>query len=351
MSAVTLITTTGATYTAELQAKRDFRLPATGNAGQASVTVPYSSPLASQVTPDGLDLLLIQHATAGDWLGIVTTVEYGPDGITLGALQPWGMLGRRLVKRSDTVTNIWPAYVVGVAMDAGSVAGLFRDSGMPGGDTPLIPSYSFGYGDAWAVIQAMMDQSDGELSVDAATGRMDWCGALARANAYGPLLIAGQSLRGWKYATNAGDQIAEVVGTYGTSAYTTTYSDTAAKHWPAQAAVSGNSFREARELAEQELNRRAFPATTIAGSVTYTHAALRERDYANVLVPRVGRTHVCRVLARSLDDSSPLIGLELQVMPDGATTRVPPPGRGSKARGRGYGSISQRLLRASRQNG
>jgi hypothetical protein len=348
MSLVTLTTQTGATYSAELQAKREFRLPATGNAGQGSVLVPYSSPLAAHVSPNGLDLLLIQHPTAGDWMGIVTTVEYGDEGITLTALQPWGLIGRRVVQRADTVNNVWPGYLAGIAMDAATVAGMVQVYPAPNGDTPLVPSYSFGYGDAWSVLQALMDMSDGELSVDAGTGQMDWCGSLSYANAYSPLLIAGQNLRDWKRASEAGDQVSEVLGTFGTGVYSAVYADTAAHHWPAQAMVNANTEREARELAEQVLSSAAFPAIAVSGSVTYAHAAIRERDYVQVLVPHVGETYTCRVLARSVDDTANVIGMEFQVMPDEALVRVPAPGHGSKRGGRGSGPLGVRVLRMSR---
>ncbi len=237
MSLVTLTTPAGATYSAELQTSREFRLPGTGNAGQATLRVPYSSSLASKVSPSALDLVLIHHGQAGNWRGIVTGVEYGRDGITLSVIQPWGLIGRRIVKRGDTVKNVWPGYLVGVAMDAAQVAGMTNMNGWPVGDTPLIPSYQFGYGDAWSIITAMMDESDGELWVDPATGAVDWCGALACANAYGPLLFAGQSFRDWRYTTDASDQVSEVIGVSGMNAYTTARGDVAAQHWPAQAAV------------------------------------------------------------------------------------------------------------------
>jgi len=359
MSLVTITTPSGETVSAELQCKRDLRLPAGGNAGQASFTVPRSNALANVLSPDGLDLVLIHDGATGDWLGIITTVKYSDDGIAVTAIQPWGLMGRRIVKRSDTVTNVWPGYLAGIAMDAATVAGMAQQYPVMNGDTPMVARFSFNYSDAWGVLQSLMDQSDGELNVDAATGRMDWCGQLAYANAYGPMLIAGESLRDWSYESDATDEVSEVLGTFGNgNAYTATYADTAAHHWPAQAVVNGGSEREARELAEQELSRRMCPVITISGSVTYDHAAIRERDYVQVFVPQVrnadrswGRTHTCRVLARSVDDGDVTIKLELQVMPDESTMRTPVPGRGSKAGGRGFGPLGVRLLRLSRIHG
>lgn len=351
MSLITLTTAAGTSVSVDLPAKRAFTLAATGTAGQGSISVPWGSRLAAALAPDGLDRLTIAHPTAGDWLGVVTSVGYGPDGIALSLIQPWGILGRLLVERGDTVTNVAPGYLAGIALRAGALAGLAVYHGTPSGDTPLIPSYSFGYGDAWAVLTALMDASDGEVQIDAASGAMDWAGSLAGARAYAPLLIAGSALRDWKVTHEAGDELSEVIGVYPGGSYTARRADVAARNWPAQASVSGPTARQTRELAEKELDRRSFPATTISGSVTYDHAALRENDRVGVFVPALGRSYICRVLARELDDSVATIALTLQVLPDEMTTRVPPPGRGSQARGRGYGSVGTRILRMSRGQG
>jgi hypothetical protein len=351
MSLITLTSASGNWAAADLPAKREFKLAAAGQAGQGSLSVPWDSPLADTLSPEGLDLVTIAHPTAGDWLGIVTSVSYAPDGITLSLMQPWGLLGRLIVNRGDTVSNVWPGYIANVALRAASLGGMVTLFGAAAGDTPLIPSYQFGFGDAWAVLTAMMDASDGEVSVDAATGVLDWGGALAGASAYGPLLVAGSTLRDWHVTNDAGDMLSEVIGIYPGGSYTASYADTAVRHWPAQASVSGPTARQTRELAERELDRRAFPATTIAGSVTYDNADLRENDRVGVFVPWLSRSYVCRVLGRALDDTVDTIALTLQVMPDGATTRVPPPGRGSQARGRGYGSVGTRILRMSRGQG
>lgn len=350
VSAVTLTTPSGAQLSAELQTRRTFRLPATGSAGDAELMLPYTSPLAALVSPDGGDELLIAHGTAGDWRGVTTTVEYGEAGIRLSAVQPWALLGRRVVKRSDTVRNVWPGYLVGAALDAAQVAGLSRRYGPLAGDTPAVPEYQWSYPDAWSVVQAMADISDGELHVDAASGRMDWCGAFAYAAAYGPLLIAGQSVLEWRYTSSTEGRLAEVVGVVdGEPPYSATLADAAVAHWPAQAVVSGGGRAEARSLADQTLARAAYPGIVIEGAVTYAHAALRERDYVQVFVPRVGRTHTLRTLARTLDDASPLIRCEWQVMPDAATVRVKAPGASLPTRGRAIGSFVQVMLRMARE--
>jgi len=303
------------------------------------MTLPRSSPAATAtyIDPDGGSIVSIaSQGGCGTWRGVILPIDYDGVTIQLTALQMGAILGRRILTRSAVVANVTAGYVVSVILREAlaGVGGLGVTHGpFEGGDH--VASYSLDGQDAWGALSEMMDQSDGEIHINADTGEIIWVGSLAASPRYDPLLIAGGNLRDVSYQTDATNRLAEVVATFGDERYTARRGETAAGGWPTQARVSSETGGAGMiAAATAELEQRTLPAVSISGSVTSAHWAIRERQYVRVIVPWArftGATHVCRVLARSISDDSPLMPLELQVIPEVAATTVVP-GAGARVR-------------------
>jgi len=319
-----------ASITVDVPASREWRVATTGSVGQATMTLLRSSPAATStyIDPDGGSIVSIaSQGGCGIWRGVILPIAYDGATIQMTALQMGAILGRRIMTRSTAVTNVTAGYVVSVILREAlaGVGGLAVTAGsFEGGDH--IATYALDGQDAWGALTEMMNQSDGEIDINAETGEIIWIGSLAAAPRYDPLLIAGGNLRDVSYQTDATNRLAEVVATFGNERYTARRGETAAGGWPAQARVAAKTGGPGLiAAATAELEQRALPAVSISGSVTSADWAIRERQYVRVIVPWArftGATHVCRVLARSVDDSSPLMTLQLQVIPEVAATTV-----------------------------
>ena len=361
----------GSEWSGEASASRTWRLPVAGQAGEATLFVPYASSLAAIINVEAGFTVLIHDADGcGEWSGVGVSARYDAQGITIVARQPWWILGRRSTDVTGVRRAISPGFLVTtVIQSAGEVLGMTAPSAPFDGDGEVIASYNLDRQDVWSVISDAMGRGENELWVDPASREISWIGPLADADAYGPVLIAGQSLKNWSYDESNDERVSEVVGvftqnysrnvgsegTYYTGAsfaYSANHGESALAGWPATATVDAESTYTLAAAAHAELNRRSFPSIVISGSVSRAHAALRERAFVDVFVPRKGLTHTCRVLARTFDDANDDFDVQLQVMPTNAiATTIKPPGVVSRDTNRGTGSVAQRLVSYRRQIG
>jgi hypothetical protein len=351
----------GRSITVDAPADRAWRAAHTGQAGQATISLQRGSAALSStyINPDtGSAVLIHDEAGCGVWRGIVTDI--GVDGYQtlVSAVQPFQLLGRRIVQTSQTLRHLTPGAAMtlacGMALDGVQVLSTRYTHEGGGVD---VGTFAPGGSDLWRVLNDLMLYSDGEVHVDE-DGVVLWVGPLAYGTRRTELLIAGGNLSNFQYQTSGGDRVAEVIssGTYGT--YTARRGEVAAGGWPAQSAITGDPG-----LAEAEAHRRALPQVRISGTVNPLRWYLRERDYVRVVVPRArftGATHTCRVLARSISDRDRVMTLELQVIPSqtppqipsyaGAGGRMPPPQRPNEDGSGGSPSQQQQeLIRRTRR--
>lgn len=321
--------------TIDLPASRAWALPVTGQAGNASVTVPYDAPVASAVylNPDGGSWLAIEDADLGRWTGIITTLDFGPDGLSVNALQPWALLSYRAVRPT------------GQAFDAQSRIGqvalaALRDSmdGLPwlrigpavidGGVTVTEP-VSFAGGSAWGALTALMGMGDEELAIDNATGQVTWGGALATGSLYPALLCEGGALTEVTTTVDATTRVAHVMARAGVDQYDAYAGEAAAGGWPAQATVGASAGGFAlKAAAESAIGGRVRPRVTVTASVSREHAALREGQFVRLLLRHHGFTGgamTCRVLSRAVDADAETIALTLETYDLTAGARPVPP--------------------------
>lgn len=345
---------------ADAWAERTWKIPATGEAGSATIVLPYSSPAASStyIDPEGGSYVEIaSEGDCGKWRGIVTEIEYDTSTIRLSAAQPQMILGRRIMHFEGNVRHA-------VSLDA-IVSKVLREAlpGFPllwcryypnGGNDPVIRNYGFSGQDAWSIILEMMDQGNSELFVDGETGEVTWRGGLA-GNQYGGNLFSGSTLLNWRYRVSVMNRISEV--TVKAGAHRHIVSDGgAAKSFPAQAIITSGAAASIGLSAELELLRSSTAQVAVEGSVPPSKWSLREGNTVRVVVSEgrfSGAEHPCRIIGRTLSDDSSLMGVELQVINENLGATTPPPARGGSATNSGAlgrGSFSQRMSSSSRRS-
>lgn len=309
----------------DLLARCTWRTPPGGEAGDATVFVPFSSEAASAdyIDPDGGSRLTIDAGSAGVWRGIITRPKFTEHGVSLVAFQTWSLLNRRLT-RWGIFTDIPIGVIAGYAINDAVVGmpELYAGAATYESSGPVLSQFSFQRRTAWEILRELMDQSDGELHVDNDTGRIDWCGPFAASPRYAPLLIAGEDLRDIEIERDIMNQVAEVIGSSGTNIqrYTASRGDLAARGWAAQSTVSVNDSRTdflIASAAEGLLASASAPEQFLTANVPSEHFGLRERAYVRCLVPWdafTGRMFSARVLERTVDDASPLMAVRMQVV-------------------------------------
>jgi hypothetical protein len=275
--------------TVDAPCARSWAAPLTGNAGQATVTLPYGNPAADSRYIDmmgGSRVFVFDEYGSGTWSGIVTKVDRDDTSLKMSAVQDHAILGRLPVSLDTTMTHTSPAAVMYAALtNAGEVLGLHTINGPWDGFQPFIEAYAMARKDVQAITDDMMNLSDGELHVDTESGAMVFCGPHAYTSLYPTVLRGNANLRDWKVPVS---------------------------HWD-----------------------------------------VRERQYVKVHIPRRGGIpavmYVCRVLARAVDSGSLLMTLTLLIVDAIPTRPRLRPLRPTKALGRGTGSVAQRLTALSRE--
>lgn len=318
----------------EASATRSWALPITGNVGQASVTLPYDSPAASAsfINPHGGSWLTIQDDIAGPWRGLVTGLVYNALNLTVTASQPWIILSKRYVTSPGTFCNVSAGVIATSALNRAleGLRWLWLGTSSYDGQGPDIQSYAFTGQSCWQVLTNMMDRSDGELHIDADTGRADWVGAYAYATRYSTLLVAGASLQNAQYSVDTTRRIAEATATAGADYYTAREGEVASDGWAAQASVSSALAGTPLRVAAEQLLDSSNNSGTLTGEVGSTYWDIRERAILTVMHPRAdfaGKRLTCRVLGRALSDGARVMTLTLQVLPETTVQRVTPPTR------------------------
>lgn len=327
-------------------AERTWRLPSAGTAGMARILLSRRCAAASStyINPDGgSPVTIIGEGGSGDWDGVITNLAYTESGIEVVAYQPWVILNRRISQRQGEIVNVTPGFIATLALrDAlAGVGGLQIDGDPYECGAPNI-SFAFSGQDAWSIISSLMQLSDGELHIDATTGDAAWCGPLAYASRYDTLLVAGGNLRGATYRADVQNRVSEVTAVAGTARYTVRRGDTAADGWAAQTSVTAESSLMLAQTANAEIDRRSSGANVIEGGVGSDLWDIRERMFVRVIDPRAGftgRTHTCRVLARTLTDGADVMGLTLQVIEPVVGTPVTT-GAGARLRAVGQAPVS-----------
>lgn len=320
--------------TVDAPSSRRWVAAITGEAGEATVTLPRGSMAndSAYIDYDGGSLVrIISEGGCGAWSGIVTGIDDSdPHVLALTAHQPAILLGKRVISGQSPLVNVTAGMcatrVLQAALDGVRGLSLVHtpfEGGVLSGSTFDLN------GNAWSMLTALMDASDGELHITEG-GEVRWIGALAGGSRYDPLLVAGGNFQEVQYRTTITDRVSEVMRGEGADQYTARSGDAARSGWPGQLSIDGTA-----QAAQQELEARSASTVVIAGGVTSAHWSIRERDTVAVLVPNAGgggRTHRCRVLGRSLADGEHLMKLELQVVRAVAPTTVVSAGAGGRMR-------------------
>lgn len=340
----------GNTIALDAPAEREWGLVAAGRAGTATVTLPRGSAAASStyINPEGGSILRISgQAGAGDWVGMVTGLEFSADAIVVSALQPWAILGRRIVRRPLTLTSATPA-VIATTVVREALTGLpWFSATLPfTGGGPITLDYDLDGQDAWSVFSDLSRQGGGELHIDAVTGRMDWCGPLAYATQHSGLLVAGVGLQDWRYGVDSAERVTQMTAILDN--LRVTVASGTGSGWAQQATTTAGTSFALVDVARAELAALSAPSIAIAGGVTSDWWSIRTRDFVRVLLPGAGfggETHVCRVVGRRLADGSPLMGVELQVVDTSATLLQGIPGRQAPPQRRSFAARWRDVLR------
>ncbi|MBV6425170.1 MAG: hypothetical protein NAOJABEB_02984 [Steroidobacteraceae bacterium] len=344
---------------ADCYAERTWQIPATGDVGQATIELPYSSAAAasSYIDPAGGSWVEIaDEGGVGRWVGIVREINYDATSLSLSLAQPWVMLGDRVLRSETTYRQAMPVgYLAGIVLREG-LAGLpwLWSRYLPSAAGPLIRNYSVNGQDVWSALLDLMDQSQAEVCIDAETGEVTWNGALAGDLRQTTLLVADGNFRDWSYRTNGTERAAEVIVKRGSSRLSV-YNGTVAKGYPSQVMVTADDGQSLYGVAQAELARRSSVNVTVTGGVPSDLFGIRERDFVRVLLPQAnlgGVEHVCRVLSRTVSDDSALMALGLQVIDEALGVIVAPPMRGASSGASGAsgrGSFAQRQRATARQ--
>jgi hypothetical protein len=274
------------------------------------------------LAPSGGSLIrILSEGNSGAWSGIAVRPDYSdPQMIVITAYQYGKLLTRQQVERVAEIRNTSAGYAATVLLR--EVVDRVRYLSMPNApfEGGILAGQSFSpNGDAWSGLMALMNGSDGEVHVTNG-GEVNWCGPLAYARRYDTLLIADGNFHRWSYSGSIENRVSEVVAGSGPEQYTARRGDAARDGWPGQIAIDGSA-----SAAQRELEARSQETITIRGGVTSEHWSIRERDFVQVAVPRAGftgRTHRCRVLARSLADGDELMMLDLEVVRPVVSTAV-----------------------------
>ena len=339
--------------------ERTWQIPATGDAGEAVIRLPYSSAAASTTYIDpagGSWVEIANEGGCGAWIGIIREIQYNTAEIQLTCAQPWVLFGDRILHWETTQRHAAPVgYLAGkILREAMSGLPWFWERYLPGEATdPMIRNYEFNGQDAWSALQDLMDQCNSELIIDAETGEVTWGGALSGDLRQTTLLIADGNLRNWSYRASGQQRAAEVMVKRGNERFSL-YSGAGAVAYPGQVTVTAATGQSLYNVAAAELPRRAGAAISISGAVTSDLWTIRERDFVRVIVSQAGfsgKEHPCRVLGRRVSDDSPLMQLTLQVIDESVGVRVAPPMRGGStgtSGAKGRGSFAQRQRAAQR---
>lgn len=329
------------TIAVDAPAEREWAAVVTGRAGTATITLPRSSPAArsTYIDPEaGSTVRIAGQGGCGDWFGPVTGLAFEDGVIRVTAMQPWQVLGKRLVERPLALVNVTPGYVATVAVRE-ALGGLpWFNATLPFDGGPLTLDYEFSGQDVWSVFSDLMARGGGELHIDPVDGRMAWCGPLAYATQHEGLLIAGTDLQGWGYEESTAERVSQVTATLDRLRYTANAGRP--DGWGRQATITAGRRSELVQAATTELARLSAPTIVVRGAVTAAWWGVRERDYLRALLPGAGftgRTHTVRVLSRALADGASLMTVELLVidtavaLAQGIAARQEPPSRRSFA--------------------
>lgn len=319
---------------ADAMCERRWVALVSGEAGEATIRLPRNSDAASSlfIDPEGGSVVrILSNGGCGEWQGVVVDVDDSDANLLIiTAYQSGKLLGRRIVNRPGTLVNVSAGYSATVVLteSLSGIRGLsIVNDPFEGG---VLSEREFDpNGDAWGGLTALMDASDGEVHITAG-GDVNWCGPLAYAGRYDPLLVEGGNLQDVAYTSSIQNRVSEVTAGEGPQQFTARSGDAARDGWPAQGTVDGTAA-----TAQRELEARSQASITISGGVTSEHWSIRERDFVQVLVPRAGfggRMHRCRVLSRSLTDGDHLMRLELQVIQPVAPTTITGSGAGARQR-------------------
>jgi hypothetical protein len=341
----------------DVSCTRSWVAPVSGNAGQASITLPYDNPAADSRYIDmmgGSRVLVYDENGSGTWSGVVTQVGRDERSLRLTAVQDHAILGRLPVSLDGTMTHTSPAAVMYAALtNAGEVLGLHAINGPWDGFQPFVEAYAMGRKDVQAIASDMMNVSDGELHINTDTGAMSWCGPHAYTSLYPTVLRGNANLRDWSTSADAGDRVAQVIALDPDGTPYTATDTRAGGNWPAQAVINAPNRRAAQHVADTELANRVQSHQTVTGKVPLAHWDIRERQYVRVHVPRRGgidaAQYTCRVMGRAVDSASLLMTLTLLIVDAIPTRPRLRPLRPTKALGRGTGSIAQRLVATARE--
>ena len=323
-----------ASISADVSVDRAWALPSTGQPGQATIRVPYSSVAASAtyIRDDGGSWVEVASVGGcGKWIGIVRKVQHGDVEYVITAEQPWTLLRDQIIHVSRTNIHSASFGTIALVVLREALSGLpwFYMGAFDEGSDPLTQGYSMD-GDAWSILTNLMDQGVNELFINAETGYVTWGGALAGAQLVATELFAGGNFHGAAPALDGTQVASEVMATRGEEHHSV-YSGTAAGVYPGKVVVSVSSGGSLERAARAELTQRSKAAVSLAGGVGTELWSIRERNYVNVSVPIVnftGRSYLCRVLARSIEESANLMQLSLQVIEPSIGVRVAPPSRG-----------------------
>jgi hypothetical protein len=335
-----------------------FTLPASGEAGEARFTVPYSRHpnLRDCIDPDaGSQLLVHGQGNTEPWHGVVSAIDYDVAGVQVTAHQPWLILGKRNVSNGRRFQQSNAGYIWGAAMREalGGIAGYPLRYTTITDTPPHVTDYQFTGQDVMSVAQDMMSISGMEIMhapKSPILPTLCWGGIHARATFWPDLLIAGSSLLDEGFAVSLTERVARVTSRDASShTFSASNAGVAAAGWPAEMSVQGGqSLGAMMHGASEELIRLAQPGLVITGGVPQLHPGtgtnlwnILERDFVRVHIPRArfsGATMTCRVLARTRSTDSHLETLALQVVSDPA---------GQIVQFRSSGAVRRRTSRGS----
>ncbi len=295
-----------------LPASREWILPSDVEPGEATIFVPYGSPAAAEAYIDdeaASRVKILDVAGSGEWNGYVTNLTFEADGVTVTAVESWGIVNRRHVALNQTLRNVTAGEIFSEAISytplkIGTVVAA----------PPALETYVFHGETVGSVIADLVARTGMDFYINA-----DDCASFGPAgSAYDTILMAGGNLQEWSYSANSSPQASSV--TYLSDMVEETASAAlSSSPWLDRVVVKAESgtAAELAAAAAAEMEVRKYPEIALAGSVPSSLFDLQIGDTVSAWTPQGGwggGIRRFRVVSRIIDEASERMYVEFVIV-------------------------------------
>lgn len=295
--------------TADVDASVRWQSSASRQTGEAEIVLPRSSPLwdPAYVDEEGGFLVEIVDDQLGSWRGVALTPDFTDTGLRCKALELGALCGHRVVGMNRVFEYCTAGQIArrGFKDALGGLGVLGFAEGTFAEAAPVIPRYEFRGQTFFQVLKELSERTGQEWELSA-SGVFSWLPATG--SLYGLSLADGSGVVEVSREASVSETATEVIarGSTGQS-YTARNTGRDTGYWRRQVPVQVDAASMVRVgvEAEQRLDDLRLPRTTYKGRLHRDHWAIREGDYARLVLPRSGvqgETVTVRFTSRSYRD-------------------------------------------------